>query len=74
MGSGWPYSSLMEIFNLFNGETDQGPTEPVPPGYRCRAARIGPTLGASLLGMSVYDVPPGEAFAPSTSSGPMRNG
>jgi len=50
----------METFNLFSGETDEWPQE--EPGYRCRAARVGSKLGASRLGMSVYDLPPGEAI------------
>jgi uncharacterized cupin superfamily protein len=52
----------MQTFNLFSGETDEGPPE--SPGYRCRAARLGAKLGASRLGMSVYDLPPGEAIGP----------
>ena len=35
-----------------------------PPGYLCRAARLGPKLGAARLGMSIYDLPPGEAICP----------
>jgi uncharacterized cupin superfamily protein len=54
----------MEIFNLFTGETDLGPEGTEPAGYQCRVARLGPKLGASRLGMSVYDVPPGQAFSP----------
>src|SRR5215204_1862628 len=52
----------METFNLFNGETDEGPLQ--APGYSCRAARVGSKLGAARLGMSVYDLPPGEAIGP----------
>jgi uncharacterized cupin superfamily protein len=54
----------MQTFNLFNGETDTGPDGTEPPGYLCHAARLGPKLGASLLGMSIYDLPPGEAICP----------
>jgi uncharacterized cupin superfamily protein len=54
----------MEPFNLFNNETDLAPDGTEPPGYLCRAARLGPKLGASRLGMSVYDLPPGEAICP----------
>jgi len=54
----------MEIFNLFSGEADLGPDGTEPPGYLCSAARLGPKLGASRLGMSVYDLPPGEAICP----------
>jgi uncharacterized cupin superfamily protein len=52
----------METFNLFSGETDEGP--PDAPGYRFRAARLGSKLGGSRLGMSVYDLAPGEATGP----------
>ncbi len=52
----------METFNLFSGETDVAPSE--APGYRYRAARVGSKLGGSRLGMSVYDLPPGEAIGP----------
>jgi uncharacterized cupin superfamily protein len=54
----------METFNLFHGATDVGPDGTEPQGYLCRAARLGPKLGASRLGMSVYDLPPGEAICP----------
>jgi len=52
----------MEPFNLLNDETDEGPPE--APGYGCRAARVGSKIGAALLGMSVYDLPRGEAIGP----------
>jgi len=54
----------MNIFNLFTGETDIGPEDTDPPGYRVDAARLGPKLGASRVGMSVYDLPPAEAVCP----------
>ena len=54
----------MQTFNLFHGETNVGPDGTEPPGYLAHAARIGPKLGASLLGMSLYDLPPGEAICP----------
>ncbi len=54
----------MQIFNLFSGATDTGPDGDEPPGYLCRAARLGPRLGAARLGMTVYDLPPGEAICP----------
>jgi uncharacterized cupin superfamily protein len=54
----------METFNLFSDVTELGPDGTEPPGYLCRAARLGPKLGASRLGMSVYDLPPGEAICP----------
>jgi quercetin dioxygenase-like cupin family protein len=52
----------MKTFNLFSGQTDEVPPE--APGYPGRAARVGAKLGASRLGMSVYDLPPGEAIGP----------
>jgi uncharacterized cupin superfamily protein len=55
-------ASVMGVFNLFSGETDEGPPE--APGYRCRAARLAAKLGGSRLGMSVYDLPPGQAIGP----------
>jgi uncharacterized cupin superfamily protein len=54
----------MEVFNLYTGETDLGPDGTEPPGYLCRAARLGSKLGASRLGMSVYEVPAGQAVCP----------
>jgi uncharacterized cupin superfamily protein len=35
-----------------------------PEGFRAGMARLGPQLGASLLGTSVYEVPPGQAICP----------
>jgi len=52
----------MQTFNLFNGETEDVPAG--APGDRGRAARVGSKLGASRLGMSVYELPPGEAIGP----------
>lgn len=52
----------METFNLFSGETDEVP--PGAPGHPGRAARVGSKLGATRLGMSVYDIAPGEAIGP----------
>jgi uncharacterized cupin superfamily protein len=51
-------------FNLFGDATDVAPDVSGPPGYRCRAARLGPRLGASLMGLSVYELPAGEAICP----------
>ena len=55
----------METFNLFDGETDDVPAG--APGDRGRAARVGSKLRAARLGMSVYDLPPGEAIGPFVS-------
>jgi uncharacterized cupin superfamily protein len=35
-----------------------------PPGYRARAARVGPRLSADKLGATVYELDPGESICP----------
>jgi len=52
----------VERFNILACEmaADEGD----PPGYRSAAARFGPQLGASRLGASVYELPPGQAICP----------
>jgi uncharacterized cupin superfamily protein len=54
----------METFNLYNGATETPPDKNDPPGYACSAVRIGPKIGASKLGMSVYELPAGQAICP----------
>lgn len=54
----------MEIFNLFNGATDTAPDPDDPPGYACSAVRVGTKIGAARLGLSVYELPPGQAICP----------
>ena len=55
----------METFNLFKAEADTGPSGDEPPGYELtRAARVGKKIGATRLGMSVYELPPGQAICP----------
>ena len=55
----------MEVFNLFRDHTDVGPSGDEPPGYELvRAARVGDRLGASRLGLSVYELPAGQAVCP----------
>ena len=55
----------MEIFNLFHGTTDVGPSGDEPPGYELtRAARVGKAIGATRLGLSIYDLPTGQAICP----------
>ena len=46
----------MESFNLFRGATTEEESD--PPGFRARSAQLGPMLGASRLGMTVYELPP----------------
>jgi len=55
----------METFNIFHDETDVGPGGDEPPGYELtRAVRVGKRLGATRLGMTVYELPPGQAICP----------
>lgn len=54
----------METINLFSAEADVPPDGTEPPGYLASALRLGPKLGGSRLGMSLYDLPPGEAICP----------
>jgi uncharacterized cupin superfamily protein len=35
-----------------------------PEGFRAAMLRLGPLVGGSRLGMSVYDIPPGQAICP----------
>lgn len=35
-----------------------------PPGYRGRAVKVGPLIGAEQLAATLYELPPGEAICP----------
>ncbi len=48
--------------NLFDVPRERGDTD--PPGYRPAVARIGPLVGGSALGMSVYELAQGESICP----------
>jgi len=48
--------------NLFDVEVAYDEDDPA--GYRSGRARLGPGLGAQQLGLSVYEVPPGESICP----------
>ena len=52
----------MKTFNLFRGATSEDESD--PPGFRARSAQLGPMLGAERLGMTVYELPPGQAVCP----------
>lgn len=54
----------MRAFNVFSDPTEPEADDASPAGFRGRSARLGPRLGASRLGMTVYDLPPGEAICP----------
>jgi uncharacterized cupin superfamily protein len=48
--------------NVFEVEPEGDESD--PPGYRSRAVRVGPMIGASALGATVYDLDPGESVCP----------
>jgi uncharacterized cupin superfamily protein len=48
--------------NLDELELEADPDD--PEGYRCLALRVGPRIGASRLGLSVYELPPGQSICP----------
>jgi len=52
----------MKTFNLFRGVTSGDESD--PPGFQARAAQLGPMLGAARVGMTVYELPPGQAVCP----------
>src|SRR3954449_4345245 len=52
----------MRMFNVFDAEMTFDPAD--PKGYRAGSHRFGPKIGASRLGATVYELPPGEALCP----------
>ena len=52
----------MRRFNVFSGGVEYDADD--PPGYRSGMARFGPSIGGSMLGGSVYEIPPGESICP----------
>lgn len=52
----------MDLFKLFDEQDWDGEND--HPGYRHRVTAIGERLGASLLGASLYELPPGEKTWP----------
>ena len=54
----------MEIFNIFNGGMEEHASEETPAGFRCNAVSIGKTIGGTRMGMTVYELPPGQAVCP----------
>lgn len=52
----------MKVFNLLEDELEPGLFE--RPRYGWRALRLGSRLGASLLGISVYELEPGQRSFP----------
>ena len=54
----------MEIFNIFSGAMDEHASDETPEGFRCNAVSFGKRIGATRMGMTVYELPPGEAICP----------
>jgi uncharacterized cupin superfamily protein len=52
----------MRRFNLFAAEPEYDDTD--PDGYRAGMARFGPSIGAAMLGGSLYELPPGQSNCP----------
>src|SRR3954468_17781311 len=52
----------MRTFNVFDAELIFDPADPEP--YRAGSHRFGPKIGASRLGATVYELPPGRALCP----------
>jgi uncharacterized cupin superfamily protein len=54
--------SAMKTFNLFKPTFEYD--EEDPDGYHAGMDRFGPKIGATRMGASVYELPPGQALCP----------
>ena len=54
----------MDVFNIFQAEVEYTKDATQPDGYDCGGVRVGPKVGASRLGLSVYELPTGQAICP----------
>jgi uncharacterized cupin superfamily protein len=52
----------MRRFNVFTAEAEYDDTD--PDGFRAGMARFGSSIGASMLGGSLYELPPGQSNCP----------
>ena len=52
----------MKTFNIFKPTFEYDPED--PDGYHAGMDRFGPKIGASRIGASVYELPPGQALCP----------
>lgn len=52
----------MRRFNIHAAQVEYDATDPV--GYQNGMARFGPAIGASKLGASIYELPPGQSICP----------
>jgi hypothetical protein len=60
------------VVNLF--EAPRALEENDPPGYEVPFVRLGPLVGGSALGLTVYELPEGTASVPTTTSTRARSG
>lgn len=54
--------SAMRVININEPQIEWDGTD--PEGYRAGMDRMGPRLGASRLGGSIYELPPGQSICP----------
>jgi uncharacterized cupin superfamily protein len=52
----------MRVFNINEPQFSYDATDPEP--YKAGLDRFGPTIGASQLGGSIYELPPGQSVCP----------
>ena len=52
----------MKTFNLFEPTFEYDPED--PDGYHAGMDRFGPKIGATRMGASIYELPPGQALCP----------
>jgi uncharacterized cupin superfamily protein len=52
----------MKTFNIFEPSFSYDPED--PDGYHAGMDRFGPKIGASRIGASVYELPPGQSLCP----------
>jgi uncharacterized cupin superfamily protein len=52
----------MERVNVFSVAAELDPDD--PPGYQAPRAKLGPMIGASMLGGSIYELQPGQSVCP----------
>jgi uncharacterized cupin superfamily protein len=52
----------MNRFNLYEAQPEYDPSD--PEGYRAGMDRFGPKIGATQLGATVYELPPGQSICP----------
>ena len=54
----------MNPFNVFEAPVPLDPHGSRPPGFRRHELQLGPLLGATRIGATLYELPPGERLAP----------